>query len=93
MPIPECAPPLSTSWVLKRQTHCFALAREDADSRVRRAAVGRISEVDVLGEIARTDPDEDVRSEAIRGLAGLAAETQDPTAHRRSCGSCSCSAA
>ena len=56
----------------------LALAREDADSRVRRAAVGRISEVDVLGEIARTDPDEDVRSEAIRGLAGLAAETTEP---------------
>ena len=56
----------------------LALAREDADSRVRRAAVGRISEVDVLGEIARTDPDEDVRSEAIRGLAGLAAETKEP---------------
>ena len=56
----------------------LALAREDADSRVRRAAVGRLSEVDVLGEIARTDPDEDVRSEAIRGLAGLAAETEEP---------------
>ena len=56
----------------------LALAREDADSRVRRAAVGRISEVDVLGEIARTDPDEDVRGEAIRGLAGLAAETHQP---------------
>ena len=56
----------------------LALAREDADSRVRRAAVGRISEVDVLGEIARTDPDEDVRGEAIRGLAGLAAETHEP---------------
>ena len=37
-----------------------------------------LSEVDVLGEIARTDPDEDVRSEAIRGLAGLAAETKEP---------------
>jgi hypothetical protein len=56
----------------------LALAREDADSRVRRAAVGRLSEVDVLGEIARTDPDEDVRAEAIRGLAGLAAETTEP---------------
>jgi uncharacterized protein DUF349 len=56
----------------------LALAREDADSRVRRAAVGRLSEIDVLGEIARTDPDEDVRSEAIRGLAGLAAETKEP---------------
>ena len=41
----------------------LALAREDAEARVRRAAVGRISDdVDVLGEIARTDPDEDVRS-------------------------------
>src|SRR4030095_14126140 len=56
----------------------LALAREDADSRASGAAVGRLSEVDVLGEIARTDPDEDVRSEAICGLAGLAAETKEP---------------
>jgi len=55
-----------------------ALAREDAEARVRRAAVTRIDEAGVLGEIARTDPDEDVRAEAVRGLAGLAAEADDP---------------
>ncbi|HTJ18625.1 MAG TPA: DUF349 domain-containing protein [Steroidobacteraceae bacterium] len=57
-----------------------ALAREDADTRVRRAAVSRLDESDVLGDIARTDPDEEVRSEAIRGLAGLAAEADDVSA-------------
>src|SRR5688572_18600744 len=56
----------------------LALAREDAEARVRRAAVTRLDDAGVLGEIARTDPDEDVRAEAIRGLAGLAAETDDP---------------
>ena len=53
------------------------LAREDAEARVRRAAVTRLSDVAVLGDIARTDPDEDVRAEAVRGLAGLAAETDE----------------
>ena len=56
----------------------LALAREDAEARVRRAAVTRLDDPAVLGDIARTDPDEDVRAEAIRGLAGLAAETEDP---------------
>jgi hypothetical protein len=51
-----------------------ALAREDSEARVRRAAVTRLDDVALLGEIARTDPDEDVRADAIRGLAGLAAE-------------------
>jgi hypothetical protein len=55
-----------------------ALAREDADARVRRAAAMRIDEVAVLAEIARTDPDEEVRAEAVRGLAGIAAEADDP---------------
>src|SRR5689334_12064149 len=50
------------------------MAREDAEPRVRRAAVTRIDDVAVLAEIARTDPDEDVRAEAVRGLAGVAAE-------------------
>ena len=54
-----------------------ALAREDADPRVRRAAVNRIDELSVLADVARTDPDEDVRADAIRGLAGLAAEADD----------------
>ena len=53
------------------------LAREDGEARVRRAAVTRLSDIGVLGDIGRTDPDEDVRAEAIRGLAGLAAEADD----------------
>jgi hypothetical protein len=53
------------------------LAREDTEARVRRAAVTRLSDILVLGDIARTDPDEDVRAEAIRGLAGLAAEADE----------------
>ena len=54
-----------------------ALAREDAERACRRAAVTRIDDAAVLAEIARTDPDEDVRAEAVRGLAGLAAEADD----------------
>ena len=54
------------------------LAREDAEARVRRAAVTRIDDVAVLSETARTDPDEEVRAEAVRGLAGIAAEAGDP---------------
>ena len=57
-----------------------ALAREDADARVRRAAVTRLDDADVLADVARTDPDEEVRSEAVRGLAGLAAEADDVSA-------------
>ena len=55
-----------------------ALAREDAEARVRRAAVARLDDVAALGEIARTDPDTDVRAEAVRQLTGLAAEARDP---------------
>jgi hypothetical protein len=40
------------------------LAREDAEARVRRAAVARLDDVATLGEIVRTDPDADVRTEA-----------------------------
>src|SRR5439155_6299697 len=57
-----------------------ALAREDADSRVRRAAVTRLDDASVLADIASTDPDEEVRTEAVRGLAGLAAEADDVSA-------------
>lgn len=54
-----------------------ALAKDDADARVRRAAVSRLDDGSALADIARTDPDDDVRTEAIRGLAGLAAEAGD----------------
>jgi hypothetical protein len=55
-----------------------ALAREDAEARVRRAAVARLDDVAILGEIAKTDPDADVRTEATRQLTGVGAETRDP---------------
>ncbi|OFW06166.1 MAG: hypothetical protein A3I61_18520 [Acidobacteria bacterium RIFCSPLOWO2_02_FULL_68_18] len=55
-----------------------ALAREDPEPRVRRAAVSRIDEVPLLAEVARTDPDEEVRAEAVRGLAGIGAEADAP---------------
>ena len=60
-----------------------ALAREDADARVRRAAVTRLDDVDVLADVASGDPDEDVRAEAVRGLAGIAAEADDVSAATR----------
>jgi len=56
----------------------LVLAREDGEARVRRAAVTRVDDVRVLAEIARTDPEDEVRHEAIRGLAGLAAESAEP---------------
>jgi hypothetical protein len=55
-----------------------ALAREDAEARVRRAAVTRLADIALLGEIARTDPDDDVKAEAVRALAGLGAEASEP---------------
>lgn len=55
----------------------LALAREDAEGRVRRAAVARLDDVMVLADIAKTDPDDEVRLEAIRGLAGVAAEAEE----------------
>ena len=55
------------------------LGREDGEARVRRAAAARIDDVLVLGDIAKTDPDEDVRTEAVRGLAGIAAEADNPS--------------
>lgn len=54
-----------------------AVAREDAEARVRRAAVTRIDDVGMLAEVARTDPDDEVRAEAVRGLAGIGAEADE----------------
>ena len=74
-PILAFAPPPSTSSAPTKVT-LRLLAREDTEARVRRAAVTRLSDA-VLGDIGMPDPDEDVRAEAIRGLAGLAAEADD----------------
>jgi hypothetical protein len=54
-----------------------SLARDDADARVRRAAVTRLDDIALLTEAAQADPDDDVRGEAVRQLAGLAAETDE----------------
>ena len=60
-----------------------ALARDDAEARVRRAAASRLSDPAVLGDILRTDPDADVRAEALRQLVGVAAETADEETARQ----------
>src|SRR5262249_32187827 len=49
-----------------------ALAREDADPRVRRAAAGRVDDVEVLAAIASGDADEGIRGEVLERLAGMA---------------------
>ena len=54
-----------------------SMARDDAEARVRRAAASRLLDTAVLGDLFRTDPDTDVRAEALRQLVGVAAETPD----------------
>ena len=55
----------------------LALAREDTDARVRRAAVKRLSEVAVLAEIAGADADLGVREEAAGQLVHAAIHEPD----------------
>src|SRR4029450_5809803 len=52
-----------------------ALAREDVDPRVRRAAAGRIEDVEVLVAIASGDADEGIRAEGLDRLPGGAASS------------------
>ena len=51
----------------------LALAREDTDARVRRAATARIDDAGVLAAIAGADADEGIREEVLGRLAGIAA--------------------
>ncbi len=60
----------------------LALAREDADARVRRAAVKKLSDADVLAGIAGADADPAVRDEAEGRLAHLAVHEHDEAAGR-----------
>jgi hypothetical protein len=60
----------------------LALAREDADAHVRRAAVKRLSEVPVLAQIAGEDGDAQVREEAASRLAHVAIHEHDETRAR-----------
>jgi hypothetical protein len=50
-----------------------ALANEDPDPRVRRAAAARIEDVGVLASMATRDADEEIRGELVNRLAGIAA--------------------
>src|SRR5690349_20248566 len=53
-------------------TALAALAREDTDARVRRAAAARVDNVAVLAAIALADPDEGIRNETGERLAAAA---------------------
>ena len=58
----------------------LAIAREDAEARVRRAAVKKLFDVEILAERAREDADEGVREEAGGRLAGFAIHGQEAAA-------------
>jgi hypothetical protein len=57
-----------------------ALAREDADARVRRAAAARIEDVGVLAAVAAQDSDPGIREEVLVRLAGVAASGESADA-------------
>src|SRR5204863_1634422 len=57
-----------------------AIAREDDDPRVRRAAVAKLMDAAALGSIARGDADEVVRAAAQAMLRDLALEAFEGTA-------------
>src|SRR5262245_24963955 len=60
--------------VMSERETIEAIAREDDDARVRRAAVGKLIDPAVLGRIARDDRDESVRDAATAMLRDLALE-------------------
>jgi hypothetical protein len=55
-----------------------ALAREDTDVRVRRAAAARVSDVSLLAAIASSENDGDLRHEVLDRLARIAASSDEP---------------
>jgi len=55
----------------------LSIARDDADARVRRAAVQRLEDPAALAERARSDSDETVRQEATSRLAHMAEVAED----------------
>src|SRR5262245_32410127 len=60
-----------------------ALAREDTDARVRRAAAGRIEDGEVLAAIASADADEGIRTETLDRLAAVAGSSTSADTARR----------
>ena len=63
-----------------------ALAREDSDARVRRAAAGKIDDVEVLAGIAAADADEGIRADVLDRLATLAASSSTADVAMRALG-------
>src|SRR5438105_14968037 len=61
-----------------------AIAREDEDPRVRRAAVGKLMDPAALARVAREDRDEAVREQAIGMLRDLALEAFEGIGERES---------
>ena len=57
-----------------------SIAKDDADARVRRAAVSRIGEAAVLADVARNESDAAVRDHAVGRLAELAAKHDEQAA-------------
>ena len=57
-----------------------SLAREDADPRVRRAALARLQDVPMLADLAGSDTDAAIRAELVDRLARVAASSDVPDA-------------
>src|SRR5215471_5799902 len=60
-----------------------SLAREDADARVRRAALARLQDVTVLADLAAADADAAIRGELVDRLATVAASSDSADAALR----------
>src|SRR5262245_23058542 len=54
------------------QAPLIALATDDADARVRRAALARVDDLSTLAAIVRNDNDETTREQALARIAQLA---------------------
>jgi hypothetical protein len=55
-----------------------AIAHEDTEPRVRRAAVARLTRIPALGDVLRTEQDDAVKALAASQLVGLAVARSDP---------------
>jgi hypothetical protein len=55
----------------------LGIAREDTEPRVRRAAAKKLSDLETLSDLARSDEDEGVRDEALSRLVHLAAHATE----------------
>ena len=66
---------------LEEREAILSMAREDAEPRVRRAAVAKVLDPLPLSEILKSDSDESVRARALEMLRDLALETFEGALH------------